>query len=217
MRRGMAISAACVLALVLAAPVAAGPNVSNTSGGFTGAEGDWSTYDEATGAYTYGYLFAHLDAGQKTATVDFGQFSGDKVQCTGQDTPDDPSDDSYGAIGDSLYGSGPASSFKVPKDFSLATATATIDLYHDSYNDCTGEYVSDFLGGINVRLDLTANGPLATFKDRTSFHVKGGTSGHSSIVQTTRSATGSVTIDGVVSAVDFGIIGSVSWKDHSKG
>ena len=217
MRRGIAISAACVLALVLAAPAAAGPNVSNSSGGFTGAEGDWSTYDDTTGASTYGFLFVHLDAGQKTATVDFNQFSGTKVQCTGQDTPDDPSDDSYGGIGESFYGSGPASSFKVPKDFSLAAATATIDLYHDTYNDCTGEYVSDFVGGVNVGLNLTANGPLATFKDRTTFHVKGGTSGHSSIVQTTRPATGSVTIAGVQTTVDFGIIGSVSWKDHSKG
>lgn len=217
MRKGMAFGAACLLALALAAPVAAGPNVSNTSGGFTGAEGDWYSYNEETGASTYGYLFAHRDKGQKDPAVDFFQGSDQYVQCTGQDTPADVSDDTYGGIYSSMWGYGPATSFTVPKDFSTATATASLDVYQDSWNECTGEGSSEFLGSVEVTLTLTADGPLVRETGRGSFHIPGDVNAHSSYRSATRSAVGSVTIDGTSTPVDFGIIGSVSWMDHWNG
>ena len=214
MRKFMVVPLAALLVLAVAAPVSAGANVSNTSGGFTGAEGDWFRYDEATEAYTYGYVFARLDKGQQVATVDFFQGSDQKVQCTGQDTPDDESDDTWGVIFSYMYGSGPATSFAVTKNYGSAMASASLEVFQESWNDCTGEGSYESLGSIDVALDLAGDGPLVRQTGGGSFHIPGDVNSHYSMRSSTRSGVGSVSVDGNEMTVDFGIIGTVSWKEH---
>jgi hypothetical protein len=221
MRKGMAIVAACLLTLAVAAPVAAGPNVGNTSGGFIGAEGDWYAFDESTGTETYGYLFARLEKGQKVPTVDFSNQSMWMPDCGGGEPPGDVTP--YDTTGDYSYeywyAWGEASSLSVPKSFATATSSATLDVYHETYDVCTGEWTSETLAGVTLTLDLMGTGPIEKMTDRYSFHVPGSYFSHGSIRQSTRPAEGAVTVGDMTFTVDpgMGIIGSVSWMDHYKG
>jgi hypothetical protein len=222
MRRFTAVFAALLLALAVAAPAAAGPNVSNSSGGFNGAEADWGTYDEATGVSDYGLLFVRVEKGQKAPIADFQRnIEGQWVDCDGPAGKTVvPRDTDPGGDGDYSYtymsAFGPASSLLVPKSMATATATATLTVWYETHEACTDVWDSGEMT-IDVGFDLTATGPVERYSDRTTFHVPGQTNSWYSVKQVTRPAAGVVTVDGGEMTADFGIIGSVSFMEHVNG
>jgi hypothetical protein len=215
MRRFLVVPFAAVLLVVLAAPVAAGQTVYNSSGSVTVAEGDWSSFDEATGAATYGYAAAYRAQGDSQAYLDFSQETDRWVLCSDGGTPDDPSDDAYGLVASFTYGSGPAT-LDVGKSYSTAGATATVDLSVGSFDECAGTKDFTTAEGVRVSLDLSGTSPLVKTSDHGSFHVPNQFNGHSTYRTTYREAEGSVTVGGQ-SIEAYGAIGKVSWSEHSNG
>src|SRR5688500_3680124 len=100
MRKLMVLPMAALLALAIAAPVSAGPNVSNSSGSALIAQASWESY--AGGAETYGAFYAWQDSGASSSYLEFSEQSGAWVDCT----PADETDESYGFQGLVRYGFG---------------------------------------------------------------------------------------------------------------
>jgi hypothetical protein len=70
MRRLGLVLAASVLLLTMAAPVSAGQSTYNSSGSALTAQGGWDNFDEATGAYEYGWVSGWQAQGE-SAFVEF--------------------------------------------------------------------------------------------------------------------------------------------------
>ena len=210
MRRLLALGLAGVLALAISAPVAAGANVSNSSGSATVAEAFW--YADSIDGYSFGYLSAWQETGSSTASLNYWTESGAWVDCT----PGDPNDDFYGFQGSysSGYGMGDLS---VGKGYGSASASGTIDLYGALIDDCAGTYEENFDTGIPVSLVMTATGPKIMYRGTGSFHVPSQFNSHSSYSSTTREAAGTVTIGSNDPIATAGAIGKVSWRDHYNG
>ena len=213
MRRFLTLPIAGLFVLAVAGPAAAGANVSNTSGSVTIAQGYWEGFDEATQVYSYGSMGVFQDQGSSEAYADYNEYTEQYLQCTGADTPDDPDDDSFGVSYTNLWGSG-AATLSVGKSFSFATASATVALSRESFNECTGDWSSEELPDHAVSLDLTASSATIKESGRGSFNLPGVLNEHSSYRSTYRLA------DGTISGVDGehaveGQIGKVSWSDHA--
>jgi hypothetical protein len=215
MRTFLTVPMAGLLVLAVAAPVAAGPNVGNYSSSLTIAQANWGSFDEATGIYSYGYLAVSQEQGSSSAVAEFSQYSEHDTQCTGAETPDDPTDDSFGTIYTNRWGFGPAS-LSIDGRFASATATGALEIYAETFDGCTDEYSSEELPALTFDLDLTATSPTIRESGRGSFHLPGEVNNHSSYKATYRLAEGS--LDGVEGAEDlFGQIGKVTWTEHSNG
>jgi len=215
MRRFMTVPMAGLLALALAAPVAAGPNVGNYSSSATIAQASWDSYDEEKEAYSAGYIAISREQGSSEAFAEYSQYSETFVQCTGADTPDDPDDDTFGVVTSNVWGYG-AASLAVGRNYSSASASGTLDAAREDFDECTGEWSYEELQAFEFSLDLTATS--ATFKEsgRGSFHVPGEFNSHSSYKATYRFAEG--VFDGADSSQGVsGQIGKVSWREHTNG
>ncbi|HYU50940.1 MAG TPA: hypothetical protein VEO91_13545 [Candidatus Limnocylindria bacterium] len=215
MRTFLTVPMAGLLVLAVAAPVAAGPNVGNYSSSVTIAQADWGSFDKEAGSYSYGYLAVSQEQGSSDALAEFNQYIEQNVQCTGAETPDDPSDDMFGTISTNRWGFGSAT---LSVDGKLASATASSVLYveQDRFDSCTGESSYDELPALEIALDLTATSGTIRESGRGSFHLPGEFNSHSSYKATYRMAEGS--IDGVEGAESvFGQIGKVSWSEHTNG
>lgn len=214
MRRFMTIPLAGLLALTLAAPAMAGPNVGNFSGSVTIAQANWEAWDDASQTYTYGYIAVGQEQGGE-AFADFSESSQQYVQCTGADTPDDKEDDTFGAVGSNVWGYG-SPSLAIGKNFGTATASGTLEASRETFNECTGEYGYEALPALAFSLDLTANSGTVKESSRGSFKLPGEYNSHSSYKATYRFAEG--TFDAGDGAHEvYGQIGKVSWMDHSNG
>jgi len=214
MRKILVLPLAGLLALTVAAPAMAGPNVSNTSGSLTIAQGGWKGWDDTTQSSTYGDItVVREDNGDVSAQV--VSSSQAYVQCTGEATPDDPDDDTYGAIGSNLYGYGPAS-LTIDKSYASATAAGTLEAGRETFNDCTGEYGWEDLSSVDFRLALTASSATIRETGRGSFKIPSEFNGHSSYKAIYRYAAGTLALSGGTNEV-YGQIGKVSWTDHSNG
>ena len=214
MRRFMTIPVAGLLALTLAAPAMAGPNVGNFSGSVTLAQAGWESYAEDKQSYTSGYVVVGQDQGGDSF-AEYNEFSADWVQCTGADTPDDPDDDTFGSVGSNVWGYGPAS-LSIARNFGTATASGTLEASRETFDECTGEYNYEDLGATAFSLDLTATSGTVKESSRGSFKLPGEFNSHSSYKATYRFAEGSVDV-GADSHDAYGQIGTVSWRDHSNG
>jgi len=214
MRKIFVLPLAGLLALTVAAPAMAGPNVSNTSGSLTLAQGGWKSWDDATQSSSYGeFTVAREDNGDVFAQVMTSTAA--YVQCTGQGTPDDPDDDTFGAIGSNLYGYGPAS-LTIDKNYGSATAAGTLEAGRETFNDCTGEYGWEDVSSVDFTLALTASSGTIRETGRGSFKIPGEFNGHSSYKAIYRYAEGTLALDGGTNEV-YGQVGKVSWTDHSNG
>jgi hypothetical protein len=215
MRRFMTIPMAGLFALAVAAPAAAGANVGNFSGSVTMAQANWDAKDEATQTYSYGYIAVSRDQGSSEAFAEYSEYSERYVQCTGAETPDDPDDDTYGAIATSVWGYGSAS-LAIGKNNGTASASGELSAGREGYNECTGEWTFEELPAFPFSLDLTATSATIRESGRGSFHVPGEFNSHSSYKAVYRYAEGTFEgADGPQSV--FGQIGKVSWSDHSNG
>ena len=209
MRKFLVLPVAALLVLTIAAPVSAGANVGNTSQSAESAQGFWKS--EAGGVESYGFLSAWQDSGSSSAYVEFYGESGQYVDCT----PADETDDLYGFQGQYRYGYGDGS-LTIGRGQGDAHATSSLEMTTTIIDDCAGSYVESFESGVVVSLDLVANGPKVMERGTSSFHIPSEYNGHSSYTTTFRPAAGSATIGDDVFAVD-GVIGKISWRDHSNG
>jgi hypothetical protein len=203
MRKLMILPLAAMLLAVTVAPVAAAPNVSNFGFSTTFAEayGDW------------GYL-AVTDSGDG-AYAELSRFSESWIQCTGAETPDDETDDTYGLTYESMYGSGPAS-LEIGKSYVTASASATLDVWHETFNECTGESTSAYEEGVGLSLALEGTGSLARISGHGSFHIPGEINSHQKERSVYRFATGTVELGGASFATE-GAIGKATWQAHDNG
>lgn len=209
MRKFTVIPMAALLALAIAAPVAAGPNVTNASGSATTAQGSW--FSDSAGGFTYGYMFAWQQQGETSAYIEFFESSGNYVDCT----PADETDDSYGFQGTHRYGWGEGS-LSVGRGYADATATGTVGIDTATVDDCAGTYVSDYEDGVAIALDLVATGAKVMERGTGSFKIPGEINNHYSYSSTYRIAAGTASIGSDDLDVE-GAIGKVSWRDHFNG
>ena len=209
MRKLIVLPMAALLALAVAVPVSAGPNVSNSSGSALTAQGSW--YSEAAGVETFGGLYAWQDSGASSAFVEYFEQVGAYVDCT----PADQTDESFGFQGEvrSGYGEG---TLTLGRGYADAQASGTLTTVTTSVDDCTGDYVESPGGTVAVSLDLVATGQKMMERGTSSFKIPGQFNSHSSYRTTSRIAAGTAGIGGSDIAVDGGI-GNVTWRDHGNG
>ncbi len=209
MRKLMVLPMAALLALAVAAPASAGPNVSNSSGSAVTAQGSW--YSDAGGVERHGVLYAWQDSGASSAYLEFFEQVGAYVDCT----PADGTDESYGFQGEYRFGYGEGT-LMIGRRSADAQASGTLETFTTSIDECTGEYSEAAGDSVAVSLDLVANGPKMMERGTSSFKIPSEFNSHSSYSTTSRSAAGTATIGGTEIAVDGGI-GKVSWRDHGNG
>ncbi|HEV8545747.1 MAG TPA: hypothetical protein VGQ64_05610 [Candidatus Limnocylindrales bacterium] len=215
MRKLTAVPIAGFMALTLAASAMAGPNVGNYSSSLSLAQASWDSYDEATDSFQGGYVTVSREQGSSDAYAEYSQYSEQYLQCTGADTPDDPDDDTFGVIFSNVWGYGPAT-LTIARNDSSASASGTLDVGREHFNECTGESGYEELQAFAFSLDLTATSGTIRESGRGSFHLPGEFNSHSSYKSTYCYAAGTFSgVDGVQSVT--GMIGTVSWRDHSNG
>ena len=215
MRRFMTVPLAGLLALTLAGSALAGPNVGNYSSSLTIAQASWDSYDEQAGTFTYGYVAVSQEQGNSEAFAEYSHGSEQYVQCSGAETPDDPNDDSFGVVFSNVWGYGPAT-LTIGKRNSSASAGATLDVTSEGFNECTGEWSSEALPAFAFSLDLAATSATIRESGHGSFHLPGEFNVHSSYKATYRNAEGSFSgIEGPQRVL--GMVGNVSWREHSNG
>lgn len=218
MRKLMVLPMAGLLALGVVGPVAAGPNVSNTSG--TGE----SIYGEWYGANTYGYVFLGEDS-------NFGGF-GDIYQETGEwvacdpagggkagPAPQDttPGDGAYGFVGTRTYGYSQDLRIDLSRRLETGRATGTVELYTETIDECDGVYGGDATAEAGtIDVTVTGVGPLVTFRGHGSYAVPSEFSGHQNYRGKERAATGSVAAGGSIDATfDSAYMSVVTWSEHT--
>jgi hypothetical protein len=215
MRRYLALPLAGIIALAVAAPALAGPSVANFSGSVDMAQGTWESYDEDKQAYQFGYVAVSSEQGSSETYAEFNDYREEYVQCTGAATPDDPEDDSFAAVGSRVWGYGPAS-LTIGKSNSSATASGTLEVTREDFDGCTGEWTVEELADFDFSLDLRATSAAIRETGRGSFHVPGEFNSHSSYKAVYRQAAGTFTGNDGPQTIS-GMIGTVSWRDHSNG
>jgi hypothetical protein len=224
MRRFMVVPLAGLLVLGAAAPVLAGPNVGNSSGSATVAQAGWDSYDEATETYESGYIVVAKDSGSSETYAEYSQYAEVTVQCTGADTPDDETDDTWATNSTFRYGYGPAT-LTIGKKGALATASGTLSVSEGTFDGCTGDEAyapKDTTGGggesvdVPFTLSLTATSGTIRETGKGSFKLPGQFNSHSSYKSTYRFAAGTFDAGNGTQAVS-GQFGTVSWSDHSNG
>ena len=201
MRKLMVIPMAGLLVLAVAAPVAAGPNVSNSSGTATVAEAYWGSAQN--GVQSSGYISVTRE-GKGEAFAHFERSTGAYVLCEGGEFE--------GFVGTLMYGFGPAT-LTVGTNSTTASASATVESFSFAVDECDGMWDEQPGDAFDISLDLTAEGPTLRSTSRESFHLPQEFNERYSYRAAFRRATGSATIDGATLGVD-GQIGKVSWSSH---
>ena len=218
MRRFMVLPLAGLLALAIAAPDLAAPNVSNTSGSGKSIYGEWSSEG------TYGYVFLGQETGQP-AFGDIYQESGAYVECDGALPPPDkggavpqdttPGDGYYGFVGTRTYGWATDLQITQSKRLETGKATGSAELFTETIDECNGIFGGDGVSAIvPINVTVTSAGPLASFKNTGSYKIPSEFNGHSSYRGTERLATGSVVAGSINASFTFAYMNQVSWTEH---
>ena len=220
MRKLMVLPLAGLLALGVVGPVAAAPNVSNTSGGGESIYGEWS-YDG-----TYGYVSVGEDS-QYGGFADIYQESGTWVECdpgagdTGKDTPttQDTTGGDYGFVGTRTWGYSESVSVDLSRRLDSGHATGPIELYTATVDECAGDYGEDAVSDV-VTLDVrvTAAGPLASFRGHGSYKIPSEFNAHENYRGKERAASGTVSAGSSIDATfTFAGMSVLTWSDHANG
>jgi hypothetical protein len=203
MRKLMIVPLAGALLLGAAAPVAAGPNTSSSSGSGRTIQGEW--YRE--NGYGAVYLFEETGGAYGELLVEDGEW----VQC-------DPNDeDSFGFQGTRIQGWTEDVTLSLDTRLTSGSATADFDLAIETVDDCVGTYdVTD--DSASVSIDVTGAGPLASVRDHSSFKIPGSYNAHSFYKGKQRDAVGSIDM-GSLGSADFGwaVMVEYSYRDHANG
>ena len=153
MRKLMILPLAGLLALGVVGPVAAAPNVSNTSGTGESIFGDWWTEG------TYGYVFVGEDS-TYGGFAEIYEESGQWAEC------DTPGEGDFGFVGTRTWGYAEGGvTVDLSRRLDSGHATGSIELYTATVDECAGDYGDEAVSEV-VTLDVTvtAAGPLATFR-----------------------------------------------------
>ncbi len=216
MRKLMVLPMAGLLALSVAGPVAAGPNVSNTSGTGETMYGEWST------ANGYGYVFLGEESGQG-GYGDVYQEEGTWVECSPSDEPvadtkdTGPGEGEYGFVGTRTYGYAYDVQIDLSRRLETGRATGTVELYTETVDECNGVYGGDAVAETgSIEVTLAGVGPLGTFKGTGSYKIPSEFNGHQSSRGTERLASGSAVAAGSID-VTFGYayMSRISWSEHT--
>jgi hypothetical protein len=221
MRRFTVFPLALLLAFVLAAPVAAGANVTNQSGTFDVANGYWYSYDEATGVDSSGGIQVAQADGQ--TYFDLYDQSGAYVDCStglpakGGVTTKDTTGGGYGFKGTQSYAMGGEPTVSFGRRLSGVTASGAVDVVTYAIDDCAGTYDLVKEGNETLALALTGTGPVISFKDTSSIRIPAALNGHASESGDYRAATGTVDFGRGSRAIVDGQIAHVTWRNHCNG
>jgi len=203
MRRFMVLPMAALLALAVAAPVAAGPNVSNRSGSGESIYGQW--YGESG----YGYVFLGEEEGYG-GFGDIYQESGEWVLCA------PAGEEYYGFVGTRTWGYVYDLTIELSRRLETGTAVGTVDLFTDTVDECNGIYGGDptFDSGPLV-VEVAAAGPLASFRGTGSYTIPSEFNGHYNYRGKERQATGSIDAAGVIAAdFEWAYMTQTTWTEH---
>lgn len=222
MRKFMVLPMAAILALTIAGPAMAGPNVSNTSGSGESIYGEWSSEG------TYGYVFAGEESGYG-GFVDIYQETGEWVLCPTapaggepvKPAPSDttPGDEFYGFVGTRTWGYGYDIQIELSRRLDTGTATGTIELYTETVNECEGIYGGDAVAEVgSLSINVTGVGPLATFRGSGAYKIPSEFNGHQNYRGSERQATGSVVAGNAIDATfGWAYMSKVTWTQHTNG
>ena len=221
MRRFMVLPLAGLLALTMAGPAMAGPNVSNTSGSGETIYGEWSD------GGTYGYVLI----GEESGHGGFGEIyqeSGEWVLCetaaggpaggkAGPSTQDTgPGEEFYGFVGTRTYGWAFDLEVTLSRRLETGTASGSVELNTETIDECNGSYGGDDVpevGTINV--SATGVGSLVTFRGSGAYQIPSEFNGHENYRGSERQATGSVVAGSAIDAsFDWGYLSKVTWTTH---
>lgn len=220
MRKLMVLPLAGMLALGVVGPVAAAPNVSNTSGTGVQIYGDWSsegvygfvavTEDSQYG--TYGELYQETG---EWVECPAGSEGGGKGGVVAEDTT--PGGEYYGFVGSRTYGNVSDIHIELSRRFETGHATGTVELFTETVNECTGEYGGDpVVDTGSFEVTVTGVGPLASIKGSGSYKVPSEFNSHQSYRAKERSATGSVVAGTTIDrSFDSAYMTQVTWSDHT--
>lgn len=221
MRKFMVLPMAGLLALSIAAPVAAGPNVSNTSGGGTTIYGEW--YGEGPDGNTYGYV----SIGNEKNYGGFGEIyqeTGQWVPCeTSGGSPSKaaiviadttPGGENYGFVGTRTWGYTNDVQVVISRRLETGSASGTVDLYTETVNDCEGIYEGASESGVALTVSATGVGDLATFRGTGSYKIPSQFNGHSNYRGSERQATGSVAAGSIGADFDSANMSKFTWTEH---
>jgi len=221
MRRFAVLPMAGLLVLVVAAPVAAGPNVSNTSGSGEFVYGEW--YGEAS----FGYVSLAEESGYGSWGEIFQQ-TGDWVLCEpAGDEPDgelgptdtEPGEGIQGFVGTVTWGY----AYDVQIDFSrrleTGTASGQVQLYTETIDECAGIYGGDpVFESTTLDVALTGVGRLVSFRGTGSYQVPSEFNGHQNYRGKERQASGSIVAGSAIDATfDWAYMSQLTWSEHING
>ena len=219
MRKLMVLPMAGLLALSVAGPVAAGPNVSNTSGTGDTIYGEWST------ANGYGYVFLGEESGNYGGYG--GRVPGRRRVGRVLAVPDepvkarpprghDPGEGDYGFVGTRTYGY----AYDVT-DRPLAPARDRpcdrhVELFTETVDECNGVYGGDAVAEGATSRSLSPppdrsrrSGDAAPTRSRPS------STAHQSSRGTERLASGSAVAAGSIDVTfSYAYMSMISWSEH---
>lgn len=221
MRRFMVVPLAGLLVLGAAAPVLAGPNVSNTSGSGKAIYGEWS------GEGTYGYVFIGEESGYG-GFGDIYQESGEYVECETAPAPPEkgkpsaedttPGEEFYGFVGTRTYGYVFDLQVTLSRRLETGTATGSAELFTETVDECQGIYGGEpVVEVVPINVSVTGIGSLASFRGTGSYKIPSEFNGHDNYRGTERQATGSVVAGSIDATLDWGYMSQVTWTQHTNG
>jgi hypothetical protein len=219
MRKFMVIPLAGLLAFSVAGPVAAGANVSNASGSGQSIYGEWS----ADGTYGYASIIADSEYGNY---AEFYQESGEWVVCDpgappvdgkSAAVPYDTTGGDEGFLGTRTYGYSYDAKIDLSRRLDTGRATGTVELYTATVDECNGIYGDDAVADIGTfEVNVTATGPLATFRGSGHYKVPSQYNEHESSKGSERQAAGSIVAGSTLDvSFDWAYMTKVSWSAHA--
>ncbi len=206
MRRTMFV--ALVLALILAAALPAGAKeVYNASQSFEQMQGFWSNYDEATGAWQEGGVYA-TEQGSET-WIEYYGYTSTPAFCEG-DVP------GYYYEWFSAFGPG---SMSTGKSYTSGSAAGAVEGWMESWTECWDGDVYIYEPGVSdavsfeIGMEFTGTSVLMREKGSSSFKIPGEWNSHDTYSSVFRTGELLVSVDGDTFNTE-GVLGKVSWKSH---
>jgi len=217
MRKLMVLPLAGLLALGVVGPVAAAPNVSNTSGGGQSIYGEWA--DEGTN----GYVSVGYDS-EYGSFADIYQESGTWVECDpgaaglGKDTPttQDTTGGDYGFVGTRTWGYGEGITVDLSRRLDSGRATGSVELFTATVDECAGDYGDDAASEVGaLDVSVTATGPLVSYRGHGTYKLPSEFNGHENYRGKERSASGTFSAGSIDATFSSGGMSVFTWSDHS--
>jgi hypothetical protein len=213
MRKFLVLPLAGLLLVAGAAPVAAGANTTNTSGGGRTIQGEW----QGDGVYGYITLFEE-SSGSDSGYSPYGEFmeeTGEWVECAAGAVDDEDTGEYYGFVGTRVGGWSSDIDIVLDSKLTAGSATGTFDVAIETVDECNGVFDST-MHTVTVSVDVIGDGDLVMFRGSGSYKEPGAFNSHTNERGKERWAAGSVDLGSLGSRTfDHGIMAQYSWSNHS--